>query len=229
MNKTILITGHSKGLGKSITEKLLNTKQFHIIGISRNSSYLNHPLLTEISADLSAINDVFKLQEQLKKYSFNGIILNAGANTIKPPESYSLEEIQKIIQLNFTTHALLIKMCLNNLLKNKGHIIGIGSFSGIEIKKWNNFYGSSKAALHHLLKNLFEQYRKQELKVSIVIPDIMNTAFYSHQEFDVVPESEYSLQVTDMAGMISQWIINPPDFVPFEITLRPQKFQLKRK
>jgi short-subunit dehydrogenase len=120
-------------------------------------------------------------------------------------------------------------MCLNTLLKNKGHIIGIGSYSGLEIKKWNNFYGSSKAALHHLLRNMFEQYRKQDLKVSIVIPDIMYSDFYKHQEFEPLEDADYSLQIKDVAEIICNWIIQPTQYVPLEIILRPQKFQLKKK
>ncbi|MCX7728057.1 MAG: SDR family oxidoreductase [Bacteroidia bacterium] len=229
MNKTILITGHSKGLGRSLTEKLLATNNIRVIGISRTASGIQHPLLKEIFIDLSDKAQTIQLKETLSSFSFDALVLNAGANHIKPPQSYSLEEINKIIQLNFTSNALLIRMCLNTLLKNKGHIIGIGSYSGVEVKKWNNFYGSSKAGLHHLLRNLFEQYRKQELKVSIVIPDIMNTEFYAHQDFEPPTQDEYSLQVNDVAEMISQWIIQPPKYVPFEIVLRPQMFQLKRK
>jgi short-subunit dehydrogenase len=229
MNKTILITGHSKGLGRSITEILLATNRFNIVGISRSLSGINHPLLSEISADLSNENQVMSLQEKIKAIDFDVIILNAGSNSIKPPEGYSLQEIQEIIQLNFTSNALLIRMCLNGLLRKRGHIIGIGSYSGLEIKKWNNFYGSAKSGLHHLLHNLFEQYRKQGLKVSIVIPDIINTEFYKHQEYKPLDDTQYSLSSEDVANVIAQWIIHPPNYVPLEIILRPQMFQLKRK
>ncbi|GIV27203.1 MAG: hypothetical protein KatS3mg027_1017 [Bacteroidia bacterium] len=229
MIKYILLTGHSKGLGKSIAEKLLTQPDFHIVGISRTSAGFNSTNFTEILADLSDVQQVFNLQHQLKKYSFHTILLNAGANSIKPPESYKLQEIQNIIQLNFTSNALILRMCLNSILQNKGHIIGIGSYSGLEIKKWNNFYGAAKSGLHHLLRNLFEQYRKQGIKVSIVIPDIMNSEFYKHQEFEPVEDAQYSLQVNDIAELICSWIIQPPTYVPFEIILRPQQFQLKKK
>lgn len=228
MNKTVLITGHSKGLGKAITLKLLENN-ISVIGISRTSSDIQHHLLKEIFCDLSDESQVFELSSQLNTLHIHALVLNAGYNNIKPPEAYSLQDIQKIIQLNFTTNALLIRMCLKQLLQNKGHIIGIGSYSGIEIKKWNNFYGSSKAALHHLLRNLFEQYRKQGLKVSIVIPDIMNSDFYKHQEYEPVSNSEYSLQINDVAQIISDWLITPPAYVPLEIVLRPQMFGLNRK
>lgn len=229
MNKKILITGHSRGLGKTITEKLLSSNQFEITGIARHSCNIQHPLLKEIACDLSDEKQVFALQTVLQNEYFHAIILNAGSNHIKPPESYDIHEIQKIIQLNFTTNALLIRMCLNGLLKNKGHIIGIGSYSGLEIKKWNNFYGASKSALHHLLRNLFEQYRKQGLKVSIVIPDIMYTEFYKHQEYEPLSDALYSLQTEEVGSLISNWILSPPTYVPLEIVLRPQVFQLKRK
>ncbi len=228
MNKKILITGHSRGLGKAITEKLLNTRNFEIIGISRNLSGIQHPLLKEIQCDLSQTKNIFELGQILQNENFNIVILNAGANRIKPPESYSLEEIQNIIQLNFTSNALLLRICINGLIKNKGHIIGIGSYSGIEIKKWNNFYGASKSALHHLLRSIFEQYRKQGIRTTIVIPDIMNSEFYIDQEYKPLAEANYSLQVDEVASLISNWIIQPPQFIPLEIVLRPQMFQLKR-
>lgn len=229
MNKTIVITGHSKGLGKNITEKILNHSEHNVIGISRTSAKIKHPRLIEIPTDLSDENMVMKLQSVFSGVFIDALILNAGANKIKPPEAYHLNEIQKIIQLNFTSNALLIKMCLKSLLQTKGHIIGIGSYSGLEIKRWNNFYGASKAALHHLLRNMFEQYRKNELKVSIVIPDIMNSEFYTEQDFEPLNDTQYTLQTKDVADIISDWLINPPAYVPFEIILRPQYFQLNRK
>lgn len=225
--KLVLITGHTSGIGKILTQKLLATKNFEIIAIARRKIE-EHPLLNQISCDLSSYEEVKKLNHSLSKKKFDFLILNAGANNIKPAESYNIEEIQKIIQLNFTTHTLIFRMCINGLIKNKGHVIGIGSSSANEIKRWNNYYGSAKAAFHHFIKNMFEQYRQQHVKFSLIIPDVTDTQFYKHQEFIPEEGTNYRLSPDYICNFIVNQIINSNEFYPFETHFKVHLYKFKK-
>lgn len=225
--KRILITGHSRGIGYAITIKLLSLG-YDVIGISRSTCLpLDH--LSQWQYDLSNPEDVIKTCNRLKKENLHSIILNAGANTIKVPDAYKANEVIDIIQLNLTTPAALINTCLPTLIKNKGNIIGIGSFSGIEIQRFNNFYGAAKSGFHHLLKNIFEQYRKQGLRVTNIIPDIVKSSFYDHQEYEPGTENDTFIQPEEIAEWVIKILTDNSNTVIQEIILRPQKFSLIKK
>ncbi|GCD79877.1 SDR family oxidoreductase [Schleiferia thermophila] len=227
MNKNVIITGHSKGIGKCIVDKLLETENFSITGISR--TVVGNIKIREISCDLSNINESKKLCRMLSDMDAHILILNAGANVIKPAESYSLEEIAEIEILNFISPSLLIKTFLPKLIKNKGHVIVIGSYSGLEVKKWNNYYGAAKAGLHHLTRNLFEQYRNSGLKTTLIIPDIVNSGFYSKSEVNPVNDPIFSIQPEELGKLVLELLENATDYIPFEIVVRPQRFRLDKK
>lgn len=224
MKKNILITGHTKGIGNALWRILENEHQ--LTGIARNNIDSTHK---QYQADLSTETDIKKICEKIKSQNYDIIILNAGYNDIKPPEAYSIDEIIKILHVNFTSHAAIIRACITNLLKNNGHIIALGSFSANEIKKFNNYYGASKNALQHLLKNLFEQYRNQGLKVTTIIPDITNSNFYDHQQYEPINDPLKSINPEEVANLISTIINSNNNFVTNEIIIRPQQFELKRK
>ena len=149
-----LITGHTKGVGKEITTLLLQ-QGIAVVGVARTSLPATSGL-TQYQADLSTAEGITKECDYLKGHQFNAIILNAGANSIKPPEAYLPEEIIGLMQVNLVAHACLIRGTISGLLQNQGHVIGIASISGTEVARWNNYYGAAKAGLHHLLNNLFD-------------------------------------------------------------------------
>lgn len=228
MSLNVLITGHTSGIGNDILHHLISAG-CTITGISRKQLNLNISELEEASYDLSDTTEIIKACNFLKTKKFNAIILNAGYNAIKPPESYRIEDVIKICTLNFTAHAAIMRACLPNLIQNKGCIIGIGSFSGTEVEKWNNYYGSAKAGFHHLLANMFEQYRKQGIRVTNIIPDITNTPFYSHQDFEPGSDPNTSINSKEVSKLVYDLILNPPTYVPTQIIIRPQRFELNKK
>lgn len=228
MGLNIFISGHTSGIGLVTLQKLLN-KGANVTGVARRKLDGAMAGLTQIQADLSDKKDVLRVCNSLAHESFDVVILNAGYNTIKPPEAYTPEEIMDICTLNFTAHAALLRACLPGLLNRKGSVIGIGSVSGLEVEKWNNYYGASKAGFHHLLDNMFEQYRRQDLRVTNIIPDIAKTNFYEHQQFEPSAEPDTFITPEAIAEVITGLIFEPPAYVPAQIVMRPQRFALNRK
>lgn len=224
----ILLTGHTSGIGKNLCELLLQNN-YQITGIARSKIDLVKPNLNQIQADLTNLEALKKVCNKISKTKFDIVILNAGYNDIKPAESYSINETIDICTLNFTAHAAILRACLPGLLNQKGWIFGIGSFSGLEVEKWNNFYGSAKAGLHHLLENIFNQYRKQDLKVTNIIPDIVNSSFYNHQQYKPSLNKDTYIESLEIAKLINNLIVNPPAYVPTQMVIRPQRFELVKQ
>ncbi|GCD78291.1 hypothetical protein JCM31826_17730 [Thermaurantimonas aggregans] len=227
MTERIILTGHTKGIGAEVCKLLAASKKYDVVGIARSQSPIAG--IRQFACDLSNSLETQKLCEQLKSENPKYLIVNAGANSIKPAESYSIQEIEHIYQLNLVSPAMLIRACLPALLRNEGHIIVLGSFSALEVRRWNNYYGSAKAGLHHLTKNLFEQYRKQNLRVTLIVPDIVSSDFYAQQEFQPDPSPQYSISPAEVAQLVFDLVEKKTDYVPTEIVIRPQMFKLDRK
>jgi short-subunit dehydrogenase len=226
--KQILLTGHTKGIGRE-TLKLLLQAGHDVTGISRSMLKTENECLRQIQADLSDQQQITSVCSRLARQSFDVIILNAGYNDIRPAEAYSIQEVIQIINVNYTAHAAILRACLPSLLRKKGLVVGIGSFSALGTGKWNNYYGASKAGLQHLLANIFEQYRKQGLRVSIIIPDITASEFYTHQQFEPAKDESAYIKPQSVAGIIFDIISKPTDYVTLQLMVRPQRFELKRK
>lgn len=227
MSKRVLITGHTKGIGAKTTRLLLDAG-YEVIGIARSRGE-EHPKLTQYQMDLSSAEGIEQACKKVQPHKFDALILNAGFNQIKPAEAYGVNEIIALITGNLTAHAALIRATVAGLLQQQGIIIGLGSFSGIEVQRWNNYYGAAKAGFHHLLMNVFEQYRKQGLKVTNIVPDITHTDFYNQQDFAPSESEDAHIKPEQVADIIFNLIHQPQTYVTTQIVIRPQRFELKRK
>lgn len=149
MNKVVLITGASSGIGKSIGEFLQN-KGFIVYGTSRSpSKYKNSPLKLlplEVSDENSisnAVSEIIKIEGKL-----DVLINNAGKGITGPVEETPLEEIKKAFDTNFFG---VINVC-NGVLpemrnQKKGLIINISSIAGYMGLPYRGMYSASKSAL----------------------------------------------------------------------------------
>jgi len=88
MKTLLILTGHSKGLGKAILDQFLDFKDIQILAISRTSLDLHHDGLKEIPLDLSDLNALeVQLSNLFPKETFEKTILinNAGwIGEVKP-------------------------------------------------------------------------------------------------------------------------------------------------
>ena len=132
--KKIILTGCSKGIGKSITNNLLKNK-FFVIGISRNSNNFIEKVKNDnknfehIEADLLDDNDLNKVLEVFDKHNLYGLINNAGVGLDGILATLPIKDIDKLISLNLRVPILLSRAMSRNIVKNKttGRIINISS------------------------------------------------------------------------------------------------------
>ena len=76
MNKTILITGNRKGIGRFLTESYLS-KDYNVIGCSRSETDLTHKNYIHILGDVSVENDVKNVVKiGKKKFGKIDILIN---------------------------------------------------------------------------------------------------------------------------------------------------------
>jgi len=208
----IILTGASSGIGKAIKEEL---KEFEIITICRNC---------DIKVDFNNIEEVKKI----KIKDIKGIIHNAGVGYFGQFEDIKVEYIQEMINVNFLAPMIITKNHLKEIKKNSGFIINISSTSSISPSKFGVVYSATKAAINQFSRSLFEEVRKNRVKVCTVLPDLTLTNFHKNTFFKPSSEELAHIKPTDIAKIIKDIIYSPSNIVINEIIIKPQIFKIDK-
>ncbi|WP_372920288.1 SDR family oxidoreductase [Salegentibacter sp.] len=147
--KTILITGASSGIGKSIGE-FLQDKGFKVYGTSRNPQKVTGSKFQLLALDVtknesisSAVNEVIEKEGRL-----DVLVNNAGVGITGPIEETPDEEIRKAFETNYFGPIRVIKAVLPFMRKQgSGLIINITSIAGYMGLPYRGIYSASKGAL----------------------------------------------------------------------------------
>ena len=117
--KTVLITGTSSGIGKSIALKLLK-QNYSVIGISRKHTIRDEKYIF-YNQDISDLEGFSKLLEEIKKKhkKIDIIVSNAGEGIFNKLENFSDAQITDFFNLNLISHIILSKKMIPAFKKNK--------------------------------------------------------------------------------------------------------------
>lgn len=185
--KTAVITGSTKGIGKSIGLKLLQEDCFVIFNYASDDSTSNelckelkknyHGKYKIIKADLSSIEQVEYFVEQVTKEVpvIDYLILNAGYTDRTLPLELSVEGWNKVMDINLNMPFFCVQRFASFLRKRTGKIIFIGSILGIEPHASSIAYGVSKAGVHFLAKCLVKVFAEQGITVNAICPGFTDT------------------------------------------------------
>lgn len=182
MKTLLILTGHSKGLGKAVLECFLNLGDVKIQGISRSSLGWEREGLDEFSMDLSDINAMeSRLPDFFPRGDFEKIILinNAGwIGEIKPVGKLEPQTIQQAIQLNLVAPMVLTDAFVKAYGDTKATKIIVNISSGAAYKPLPGWaeYCTSKAGLAMFSKVAAEELKFKGFKVYSLAPGIVDTA-----------------------------------------------------
>ena len=222
--KTALITGASSGIGKACVNALLDL-DYKVYGVARDFTKcdITHPQFIPIMIDLTVEKSYPKID------NLHILIHAAGVGHFAPHEELSPKAIEAMIALNLTAPLLLSRHYLRALKKERGYIFNIGSISGIEPALFGAAYGASKAGLKHFGTSLFKEARKSGLKVININPDITKTPFFDDLHFCQGEDPLSYIEPADIAQAITDVLKMREGSVITDITIQPQKFQIKKK
>jgi NAD(P)-dependent dehydrogenase (short-subunit alcohol dehydrogenase family) len=199
--KTLLLTGASRGIGHA-TVSFFSKKNWKIITCSRESppdeclrdlNWSHH-----ITADLTDPNSIDSFIEETNDFlgeePLHGLVNNAGWSPKSPMEERlgclngDLDAWRTVFELNFFAPLRLARGFASALTRGKGAIVNITSIAGHAIHPFaGSAYGTSKAALTSLTRELANEFADLGVRVNSVAPGEIETAMLSAQTEVLIP------------------------------------------
>ena len=183
MNKTILITGASSGIGKE-TAKKFQANGWNVIATMRNPENetelngLENVFVTKLDVlDLESINQA--ITKGIEKFGGIEVLLNnAGYGAYGPLESFPRERVLKQFNTNVIGLLDVTRAILPHFRQNKyGTIINISSMGGKMTFPLGSLYHGTKFAVEGISESLRYEVEQFGGKVKIVEPGAIATDF----------------------------------------------------
>ena len=180
-NKTVLITGASRGIGKEIAKEffrlganIISTSTKPIkIRVSKNKRNRWKHIIVDFT-DETALKDFFQKLTNIKRIDI--LINNAGINEIDTFTEVKKNDFLKINKVNLTTPFLISQKIAQKMIRNKsGKIINVSSIFGVISKKKRSSYSTSKAGLIGLTKAMALDLASHNILVNSISPGFVST------------------------------------------------------
>ncbi len=182
--KNIIVTGASGGIGNSIIEKL-SQGGANILASGTRVEKLDELKdkfrnIKTLKFDISLVDKIESFIENATKElggNLDGVVNNAGVTQDNLAIRMSLEEWQKVIDVNLTSTFLISKFSIKKMLKNKsGKIVNITSVVGHTGNLGQANYTASKAGIIAMSKSLAIEYAKKNININCISPGFIKTA-----------------------------------------------------
>lgn len=202
MEKVVLITGSSKGIGKATAIEFAKIGGYKVVinyltdkeNAEKLSNYLKEKYKIEtlvIKTDISNEEQVKNMiQEVINKFGrIDVLVNNAGIAIDKEFEDRTVEDWKRTLEVNTIGTFLVSKYASENMLKNKsGKIINVSSTNGINTFFPSSIdYDASKAAIINLTYNLAIQFSPY-INVNAVAPGWVNTEMNKELPKELIKE-----------------------------------------
>ena len=190
MQKKIWITGASSGIGKALSIKFAN-EGWQVAASARRESLLQdlnnqNPNISPFPLDVkneTEVKNVFKnIIDKFKSIDIS--VFCTGMHDPDAEKKLSSEKIREIMETNFFGTLNCI-MAVNTFFREKksGHISIVSSVAGYRGLPAASGYCASKSALTSLAESLYFDFKRQNVRVSLVSPGFIKTPMTDKNKF----------------------------------------------
>ena len=165
--KTVIVSGASSGIGKGLVKKLIDEHGCRVIGIARNEAKMKK-LVAELGEqarffsyflfDVSVKENWKTFADALREQGIQPDILINNAGILPKFDkflNYSIEDIDRAMQINFYSSVYSMNALLPMLMQSKAAgVVNIASSAALCSLAGTSVYSASKAALKSLTESI---------------------------------------------------------------------------
>jgi meso-butanediol dehydrogenase/(S,S)-butanediol dehydrogenase/diacetyl reductase len=215
------ITGAARGIGLAVAEWFLaNGHRVALIDrdgpeLKRAAARLAGDRMLAVKCDVSQPKQVASaVAATVKAFGrIDALVNNAGIAIFKPVLETKLQEWEAILATNLTGAFICAQAVVPVMLKGGGGaIVNIASISGLRASTLRVAYGTSKAAIIHLTRQLAVELGTRGIRANCVAPGPVDTAMAKlvhtpaiRQDYhDIIPQNRYGtpLEIASAVGFL---------------------------
>lgn len=211
----ILVTGASRGIGKTIAKSLQSYGNVYVT--ARNEEKLKE-FGNEMYfvCDLSKEEDLLKLAEFIQEKKIDILVNNAGEYTYCGIEDTEISKLNEMLSINLKAPIYLMHSAIPHMKKNKfGRVINIGSISGVMGEAYASMYSATKAGLIGLSKATGLELAEFGITVNTINPgwvdtelgksSIEDSEFSEEEILESIPQRRF-VKPEEIAGLVKYLI-----------------------
>ena len=209
--RVALVTGARKGIGRHLVEHLLGSG-WHVLGISRKGSDLEHTDYTHVEADVADERAARALFRSIRKDQgrLDALINNAGIAGMNHAMLTPVDAVERILRTNVVGTFLYAREAAKLMQKSGGRIVNFTTVAVPMALAGEAAYAASKAAVESLTRILAKEFGPLGITVNAVGPTPIDTDLIR-----AVPEEKIEALVARQAiGRLGQYedVANVVDF-----------------
>ncbi|MGN0506065.1 MAG: SDR family oxidoreductase [Lachnospiraceae bacterium] len=230
--KSILLTGATSGIGLAVGRRLA-LEGCLVFGLGRTTEKVTEcpEKLRLLSCDVTDTNALRAALRQIRGQlgGYPDVVIHcAGVGYYGLQETLSEQQIKELVRTNLEAPILLTTLLLPSFKqRGYGHVIFLSSVTAEKTNPHGATYGATKAALTSFAASLFEEVRKNGIKVTTIQPDMTKSDLYRNADFTA--DEDACLFPEDIAEAVSFLLSQPEHLVTTKLTVQPQKHRIKKK
>ena len=194
-NKTVLITGCNRGIGKEAV-RLFAEHGYNLVCCIRKENEDFSAFVDALKSQYDIIVDILyfdmtdedSIKEALKpilkeRRQIDVLINNAGIATGGFLQMTSMKQLKEVFQINYFSHVLITQLITKLMMRQRsGCVINMGSVAGLDNFAGYTAYGASKAAMMAFTRTIARELAPYNIRVNAIAPGLTDTGMAGQME-----------------------------------------------
>ena len=180
MNRAVLVTGASTGIGEATALRMKRAGWDVYAGARKDEDLvrLREAGMHAVRLDVTDPDSIAAAKAQLDERGLSGLVNNAGVAISAPIELVPLDELRRQLEINLVGQVAVIQAFMPNVREAKGRVVNVSSIGGRIALPLIGPYAASKFGLEAVSDSLRRELRPWGIHVAVIEPGAVTTPIW---------------------------------------------------